>query len=147
MAVSSLLFRLLVARIGASRLRSVGLTLAATAGIGLVAAALFERIEGRLLPLGVPWALLSCVVFAMGLVIPASTALGQSAGDRARGTASALLGGLAFFSGALLTPLTGFLGYTSMLPMALPMAGFFIAALGLAYWVRRSVRVAEPLPR
>jgi MFS transporter, DHA1 family, multidrug resistance protein len=67
----------------------------------------------------------------MGLVSPSTTTLAQEAGRRSRGTASALQGGLAFFAGALVTPLTGILGYTSLLPMALLMDGFFIAALTL----------------
>jgi DHA1 family bicyclomycin/chloramphenicol resistance-like MFS transporter len=130
MAVSSLLFRLLVTRFGPARLRLVGLTLATLAGLGLVFTGLIER-QG-LPPIALPWALLCCVTFGMGLVIPSSTALGQRAGDRARGTASALMGGLSFFVGALVTPLTGVIGYTSMLPMGLLMAGFFVPSLALA---------------
>jgi DHA1 family bicyclomycin/chloramphenicol resistance-like MFS transporter len=88
----------------------------------------------------------------MGLVIPASTTLGQQAGDRARGTASALLGGIAFFVGALVTPLTGVVGYTSMLPMGLLMAGFFVVSIALAVRVQLEgypVDTADPvsLPR
>jgi DHA1 family bicyclomycin/chloramphenicol resistance-like MFS transporter len=67
----------------------------------------------------------------MGLVIPATTALAQEAGRRARGTASALQGGLSFFVGALVTPLTGIVGYRSLLPMGLLMAGFFLCAITL----------------
>jgi DHA1 family bicyclomycin/chloramphenicol resistance-like MFS transporter len=129
MAISSLLFRQMVTRVGAARLRIAGLGLAAAATLGLVGAGLAER--QALPPLALPWALLCCVTFAMGLVIPASTVLGQEAGDRARGTASAVLGGLSFFVGALMTPLTGVIGYTSLLPMALLMAGFFAASVAL----------------
>jgi len=144
MAVSSLLFRLVVARTGAARLRLGGLVLVTIAALGLVVTGLIER--QALPPLALPWALLCCVTFGMGLVIPATTALSQQAGDRARGTASALQGGFSFFIGALVTPLTGIVGYTSMLPMALLMAGFFVASLTLALVVR--VRpVAEPSQR
>jgi DHA1 family bicyclomycin/chloramphenicol resistance-like MFS transporter len=152
MAISSLLFRLVVVRVGPVRLRLAGLILVAAAGIGLAVTGLAER--QVLPPIGVPWALLCCVTFGMGLVIPASTALGQQAGDRARGTASALMGGLSFFAGALVTPLTGIVGYTSMLPMGLLMAGFFLAALALAVRSgpgaqpsRSSVRTAPERPR
>jgi DHA1 family bicyclomycin/chloramphenicol resistance-like MFS transporter len=144
MAVSSLLFRLVVARTGAVRLRLVGLVLVTIAALALLVTGLIER--QTLPPLALPWALLCCVTFGMGLVIPATTALSQQAGDRSRGTASALLGGFSFFIGALVTPLTGIVGYTSMLPMALLMAGFFVCSLTLAIVVR--VRpVAEPSPR
>jgi DHA1 family bicyclomycin/chloramphenicol resistance-like MFS transporter len=129
MAVASLLFRLVVVRAGALRLRIAGLVPATVAALGLVVIGLAER--QALPPLALPWGLLCCVTFSMGLVIPASTALAQQAGDRARGTASALLGGLSFFAGALVTPLTGIVGYRSMLPMALLMAGFFSCAVAL----------------
>ena len=142
MAISSLLFRLVVVRVGPARLRLTGLSLTAMAGLGLAVTGLVER--QTLAPIGVPWVLLCCVTFGMGLVIPASTALGQQAGDRARGTASALLGGLSFFAGALVTPLTGIIGYTSLLPMGLLMAGFFLASLALGVRVRSA---AEPSPR
>ena len=135
MAVSSLMFRLLVVRVGPVRLRLIGLSVATAAGLGLAVTGLIER--QALPPLALPWALLCCVTFGMGLVIPASTALGQQEGDRARGTASALMGGLSFFVGALVTPLTGIVGYTSMLPMGLLMAGFFVISLSLGGWIQR----------
>lgn len=140
MAISSLLFRLVVGRAGAGRLRAAGLVLTTAAAAGLVLAGLLER--QSLPPLALPWALLCCVTFGMGLVIPSSTALGQLAGDRARGTAAAVLGGFSFFAGALVTPLTGIVGYTSLLPMALLMAGFFAAALLLTVLTGR---VASPV--
>jgi len=72
------------------------------------------------------------VTGAMGLIFPATTTLAQQAGDRARGTASSLQGGLAFVAAAAATPLTGVFGYTSLLPMALLMAiGFAVAAVTL----------------
>jgi DHA1 family bicyclomycin/chloramphenicol resistance-like MFS transporter len=129
MAITSGVFRVVVTRVGAARLRTIGLSVATAASLGLVATGLAER--HALPPLAVPWALLSCVTAGMGLVLPATTTLAQEAGRRARGTASALQGGLQFFVGALVTPLTGFVGYTSMLPMALLMDGFFLAAIVL----------------
>jgi MFS transporter, DHA1 family, multidrug resistance protein len=129
MASMSGVFRLLVGRTGAAPLRTVGLSIATVSSLGLVACGLAER--HALPPLAITWVLLSCVTAGMGLVSPSTTTLAQEAGRRSRGTASALQGGLAFFAGALVTPLTGILGYTSLLPMALLMDGFFIAALTL----------------
>lgn len=135
MSTSTWLFRLVIVRVGAARLRLIGLTVATVSALGLVVTALIAERQ-TLPPLGVPWALLCCVALGMGLVIPASTVLGQAAGARTRGTASALLGGSAFLIGALVTPLTGVVGYTSMLPMALLMGGFFVVSLMLAVVVR-----------
>jgi len=83
----------------------------------------------------------------MGLVLPATTTLAQQAGDRARGTASSLQGGLGMLTGALATPLTGIFGYASLLPMAVLMAaGFGTAALTLIA-VSRPRRDRRPAPR
>jgi DHA1 family bicyclomycin/chloramphenicol resistance-like MFS transporter len=146
MAISSLIFRLVVGRVGPAWLRLIGLSFATVAGLLLVGVGLAER--HSLPPLVLPWVLLCCVTVGMGLVIPASTALGQLAGDRARGTAAAVLGGFSFFVGASVTPLTGVVGYTSLLPMAVLMAGFFVAALALLLVVGfTSVRSGVPSPR
>ena len=64
-------------------------------------------------------------------MIPSSVTLAQQAGERFRGTASALQGGLSFLTGALVTPLTGVLGDRSLTPMAVLMAGFMLAALAV----------------
>ncbi|GAB3598523.1 multidrug effflux MFS transporter [Angustibacter peucedani] len=126
MAVTSLGFRLLVGRVGPARLRTVGVTVATLASAGLLVVALTRPHVGS--PLAVPWVLLCLVVAGMGLSIPGTTALAQQAGDRARGTASALQGGLTFLVGAAATPLTGLVGYDTLLPMAELMLGFFVAA-------------------
>ena len=131
MVATSVVFRLFVARVGAARLRLTGLCLAGGAACGLLAVALVGT--QRAPWLAIPWALLSCLTAGMGLMIPASTALAQEAGRRSGGTAAALSGGLVFLAGALVTPLTGVLGYSTLLPMALLMTGFFTAsALALA---------------
>jgi DHA1 family bicyclomycin/chloramphenicol resistance-like MFS transporter len=129
MAVASASLRLLIGRFGAERLRTIGVLIGTAASIGLVGVGLLAR--HSLPPLIVPWALLCAVTGGMGLVIPASTALAQEAGRRARGTASALQGGLSFLVGALATPLTGVVGYRSLLPMALLMAGFFLCTFAV----------------
>jgi MFS transporter, DHA1 family, multidrug resistance protein len=131
MVITSVGFRLLVARTGAARLRLTGLGLAGTAAAGLLVVALLGT--GRVPWLAVPWGLLSLLTAGMGLMIPASTALAQEAGRRSGGTAAALSGGLIFLAGASVTPLTGVLGYGTLLPMGLLMTGFFaLSALALA---------------
>jgi DHA1 family bicyclomycin/chloramphenicol resistance-like MFS transporter len=126
MAVTSALFRLLVHRAGSPLLRTIGVLTSTTAAAALLLVALVDRDASW--PVAVPWALLCAVVGGMGLSIPATTALAQQAGRRAGGTAAALTGGLTFLVGASVTPLTGILGYDSLLPMALLMTGFFVAS-------------------
>ncbi|WP_428967138.1 multidrug effflux MFS transporter [Micromonospora fluostatini] len=133
MAGAGLLFRLLVLRVGAVRLRTVGVVASTVAALGLLGAALADPAT---VPLAVPWALLCVVVGGMGFTMPATTALAQEAGRRSAGTAAALQGGLSFLTGALVTPLTGVFGYDSLLPMAASMSVFFVAAAVLLYLVR-----------
>jgi MFS transporter, DHA1 family, multidrug resistance protein len=130
MVVGMVAYRLTVTRYGSSRLRAIGV---ATATAGAFALAAVAAAGPRAVPgLAVPWVLLAIVTGSMGLIFPATTTLAQQAGDRARGTASSLQGGLAFVAAAAATPLTGVFGYTSLLPMALLMAiGFAVAAVTL----------------
>jgi DHA1 family bicyclomycin/chloramphenicol resistance-like MFS transporter len=125
MALSALVFRSIVGRFGAARLRVVGVCASTAAAVGLLGAALATA------PLAVVWPLLCVVVGGMGLTFPATTALAQEAGRRSAGSASALQGGLSFLVGGLITPLTGIVGYDSLLPMALAMTVFFLAAIVL----------------
>jgi DHA1 family bicyclomycin/chloramphenicol resistance-like MFS transporter len=126
MAASSGLVRMLVGRVAVPVLRGAGLALSCTGAVALAASAVVAAPAAP--PLALVWGALTCVVGGMGLVIPATTALAQEAGRRALGTASALQGGLAFLAGAAVTPLTGIVGYDSVLPMGLLMGGFFVAA-------------------
>lgn len=126
MVATGLVFRAAVGRVGAARLRTVGLFASTAAAAALLVVALSDR--DAALPLAVPWVLLCVVVAGMGLCIPGTMALAQQAGRRAGGTASALTGGLTFVVGAAVTPLTGVFGYDSLLPLALLMTGFFVAA-------------------
>lgn len=126
MAVASATFRILVLRVGAARLRTVGVAVSTGASAAVLALALAD--PERSLPLAMPWALLCLMVAGMGFSIPGTTALAQQAGRRAGGTASALTGGLTFLVGATVTPLTGVVGYDSLLPMATLMTGFFVAS-------------------
>ena len=126
MSVASVLFRVLVARVGPPRLRTVGLLVSTAGGLGLLAVALLDR--GADAPLALPWVLTSVVVAGMGWCIPGTTAIAQEVGRRSRGTASALQGGLGFLAGAATTPLTGVLGYATLLPMAALVCGLLVAA-------------------
>jgi len=86
--------------------------------------------------LALVWVLLACVCAGMGLLLPASIALSQQAGQRAKGTAAALNGGISFGCGAAITPVTGLLGNDSLIPMAALMAGFLLLALAVSRQIR-----------
>ncbi|MEJ3744822.1 multidrug effflux MFS transporter [Actinomycetes bacterium KLBMP 9797] len=127
MAAAGLVFRLVVVRLGAVRLRAVGVSAAMVGSTALLAVAVVAP-DGDGVPLAVPWALLCLVGAGMGLTLPATTALAQEAGRHSAGSAAALQGGLSFLAGALVTPLTGIAGYQTLLPMALMMTVFSVAA-------------------
>ncbi|MEV0898901.1 multidrug effflux MFS transporter [Actinoplanes sp. NPDC049802] len=137
MAAFSLMFRALVVRVGAVRLRAVGITVSTLGAAGLPVVAVLGP---ETAPLAVPWVLLCAVVAGMGFSIPATTALAQEAGRRAAGTASALQGGITFLTAALVTPLTGVFGHDTLMPMAVAMSGFFAAAFVLMLVMSRTTR-------
>jgi DHA1 family bicyclomycin/chloramphenicol resistance-like MFS transporter len=126
MAAAGAAFRVLVAKVDAGRLRAVGVSVSTLAALGLT----FTAVTG-LRGTAVPWSLLCLVVAGTGLTVPAMTTLAQEAGRRSAGTAASLQGGLALLTGALVTPLTGVLGYDSLLPLALLMTVFYAAAFTL----------------
>ncbi|MFJ8107878.1 multidrug effflux MFS transporter [Streptomyces sp. NPDC096132] len=133
----------------------------ATNAVGmLIAGAVFSRLAGRgvrlntLLSVGVgislvgalaqvvlvlavgeslvgTWVTLFVTVSGIGLIFPGGMSIGQAVGRTAPGAASALLGGLQFFLGALASPLVGLFGEDSSLPMALIML-IAVAAAGVA---------------
>ncbi|WP_433789192.1 multidrug effflux MFS transporter [Actinoplanes sp. CA-252034] len=144
MAVFSLMFRLLAVRAGAVRLRAIGITVSTIGAAGLPVVALAGP---HSVPPAVPWALLCAVVGGMGFAIPAATALAQEAGRHSAGTASALQGGLAFVTAAVVTPLTGLFGYDTLLPMAVAMSLFYAAAFLLmcVITVRSPARADAPV--
>jgi MFS transporter, DHA1 family, multidrug resistance protein len=127
LALASGLGRLLVGRVAVPVLRGTGLALSCAGAVVLGTSSLVAAPGAP--PLALVWVALTCVVGGMGLVIPATTALAQEAGRRALGTASALSGGLPFLVGAAVTPLTGLVGYHSLVPMALLMGAFFVGAV------------------
>ncbi|MCE0539078.1 Bcr/CflA family efflux MFS transporter [Kineosporia rhizophila] len=138
MAAATIGFRQLVGRVGPERLRAAGMGVSTVAAVGVLGGALFERVNGEPPPLAMTWVLLTVLVGGMGLTIPSATALAQEAGRRSRGTAAALAGGLAFLCGAAVTPLTGLLGYGTLLPMAALMSGFFVASVLMLLLVGRA---------
>jgi DHA1 family bicyclomycin/chloramphenicol resistance-like MFS transporter len=135
MAAASALVTRLLTRWSVDRLRAAGLILSAVSAVALVVAGL---VAGAAPPLALVWVTLAGVAGGMGLTLPASMTLSQQAGARARGTASALTGGLSFAFGALTTPITGVIGGSSVLPMASVMAGFLGVALVASRWAPES---------
>ena len=129
MAATGVVFRATVARLGATRLRAVGVTASTLAAVGLLLTALVDP-AAHASP-AVPWVLFGLVVAGTGLTVPATTVLAQHAGRRSAGSAAAVQGGLGFLTGALVTPLTGLVGYDSLLPMAVAMTVFYVAAVVL----------------
>jgi DHA1 family bicyclomycin/chloramphenicol resistance-like MFS transporter len=127
MAVAAVVFRVLVRRTGPARLRTIGLTSSTFAAVGLLAVA----IAAPGASIAIPWVLLCVVVAGTGFTVPATTALAQEAGRRYAGTAASLQGGLGFLVGAAVTPLTGFIGYHSLLPLAVAMTVFYLASFAL----------------
>lgn len=141
MALMTIGFRLTVRRVGAARLRVVGVLTATAAAVALAAYALIGDAQ---LPL--TWVLLAVVVAAMGLTFPATTAMAQEIGRATGGTAAALQGGLTFASGAASTPLTGLTGHITVAGMATIMAVLYVlAAALLAVTPRVDPHPAEPV--
>ncbi|MGW0580120.1 multidrug effflux MFS transporter [Streptomyces sp. NPDC002920] len=114
--------------------RGVRLNTLLTAGVGIsllgaLAQVLQVVVVGETL-VGT-WITLFVTVSGIGMVFPGGMSIGQTVGRAAPGAASALLGGLQFFLGALASPLVGLFGEDSSLPMALIML-IAVAAAGLA---------------
>jgi MFS transporter, DHA1 family, multidrug resistance protein len=134
MAVAAVVFRVLVRKTGPVLLRTIGLTSSTFAAAGLLVAAV--AMPG--LTIAIPWVLLCVVVAGTGFTVPATTALAQEAGRRYAGTAASLQGGIGFLVGAAVTPLTGLIGYHSLVPLAVAMTAFYLASFTLLRVVRRA---------
>ncbi|MEU9591459.1 multidrug effflux MFS transporter [Streptomyces sp. NPDC048219] len=76
-------------------------------------------------------------ITAFGVFFPAVTTITQSRGRDAPGATSALLGSVQFTFGAVASPLVGFFGDGSALPMAGLMAAFLVPAALAAFLVPR----------
>jgi DHA1 family bicyclomycin/chloramphenicol resistance-like MFS transporter len=141
-------YRFTVARFGAPCLQAVGLGIATAGTFALFAVAAVGHAEIR--SIAVPSAILAFMTIGIGFNTPSLMTIAQHTGDRARGTASALQGGGSFLAGAIVTPLTGLLGYHSLLPMASLMAGLMGASALFALctrserWIAPVTAVAVP---
>lgn len=147
MVASSWLFRALVVRVGAIRLRRCAVILQTSAVAVLFAATVLA--DGHRPPLAVVWMALAAMTAGLGCYLPANSAIAQNAGRRLSGTASALGGGLPFLTGSLTTPLTGAFGSQTVLTMACCMIVPFTLAAVLAIALRGAslepaVDVPEP---
>jgi DHA1 family bicyclomycin/chloramphenicol resistance-like MFS transporter len=136
MVAASLVFRLVVMRFGAVRLRRVAIIMQTSAVLALFAATVLDADHRP--PLVVVWVALATMTAGLGVFLPANSAITQNAGRRLPGTASALGGGLPFMTGACTTPLTGALGSQTVLMMVTGMAVPFtlaaVAAISLRRW-------------
>jgi len=122
--------RRLVMRVGAHRLLSYALTVAAAAGLSLLAVALSGR--GGLVALFVPlWCYISC----MGFIGANAMACGLSMFPERAGTASALTGTLQFSIGALSGALVGLFNDGTALPMAAMIALAGVSGLTIQRWL------------
>ncbi|MDA8438831.1 MAG: MFS transporter [Propionibacterium sp.] len=139
MMASSVLFRLLVMRLGPVVLRGIAVIVQTLAVGALFTAATVAPDHRPALP--VVWVCLSGMTLGLGTYLPANSSIVQLVGRRFGGTASALGGGIPFLVGAAMTPLTGVIGHQTVHAMAGAMVVFFAlaaAASGLTY--RRSGR-------
>ncbi|MFF2050317.1 multidrug effflux MFS transporter [Leifsonia sp. NPDC058194] len=126
LVISSLVFSRLIATVRVRTLLATGLGIAASASTALAALAALG-----VATLPVTWTCLFVMVLGMGFVNPGFITLAQRAGHEHPGTAAALQGGTQFLFGALVTPVSGLLGYTAILPQALLIAGFMVSAFAV----------------
>lgn len=117
------------------RLNSLLTAAIAIAGAGTLVQVVATTVFGE--NLAVTWICLFVFAFGFGMIGPAAMSLGQNLGRHASGAASALLGGLQFLCGALVSPLVGLFGENSSLPMAVIMLiTLALSGLALAILVR-----------
>ena len=125
--------RRLVGRVSEHTLLLAGLSIAAAAGLGVLAAVVFHLgLVGLLVPLFL-------LVSTVGMVMPNATSLALADQARSAGAASALLGVLQFvIGGGLATPLVGLGGPGTALPMAAVIAGFSVLSLVVSVSLNRA---------
>lgn len=113
----------LAAKVGEKKLFVIGLAMAATAGVALLAMILIEAtLSAVLIPL-------FFVVSSVGIISTTGFSLAMQKHGHAAGSASALLGLLSFTFGGIMAPLVGLGGSANALPMGIWIA---IAELGAA---------------
>jgi DHA1 family bicyclomycin/chloramphenicol resistance-like MFS transporter len=131
----------LVGRLGPRRLLGYGLTMNAVGGIAVLCVVAAGGVG-----VGAMAAALFVTVSAMGLVFPNAAALAMADHPQDAGSASAFLGVLQFFIGALAAPLVGVAGQHTAWPMALVIATCALGAVAsLTLLARERPAVAEAL--
>lgn len=136
MILSSVLFRLLVVRVGPFVLRRAAVVLQTAAVLALLVVTLTAPDHRP--ALAPVWVCLAVMTSGLGTFLPANGSIAQLAGRRSSGAASALTGGLPYLVGAATTPLTGYLGSETVLAMATGMAVCFLLAALTSLALRRN---------
>lgn len=123
----------LVGRVGEGKLFVAGLAISCAGGLALLAAIAAEAsLPAILIPL-------FFVVSSVGIVGTAGFGLAMRDQGQAAGSASALLGLLAFLLGGVIAPIVGIAGRDNALPMGILIAAAELgAALAYVFMVRRS---------
>lgn len=144
MMLSSVTFRLLVARFEPALLRRCAIVVQTTAVAALFTSTMVSP-HGKP-PLPVIWICLSCMTLGLGTYLPANSSITQQAGRHVAGTASALGGGIPFLVGAFMTPMTGVIGAQTVRAMASAMFAFFAVAATTAVWRARTADTGPRVP-
>lgn len=121
-AVSALSARL-VGHVPPRRLAVIGLGVIVIASLSVLACVATGAGAALMLPC------IFVTVSSVGMILGNSSALAIAEAPRAAGTASAVLGALQFFLGAVASPLVGLGGRDDAMPMALTMVGAAVMAV------------------
>lgn len=132
MVIASVIYRMLVLRVGPMPLRRAAMLIQTGAVVALFVVCLAPQPSFPLV-----WLCLSSMTFGLGFYLPSNSAITQEAGRRFGGTASALGGGIPYLAGSLTTPLTGLLGQQTPRMMASAMVVFFLLAGAAAIVLRQ----------
>jgi MFS transporter, DHA1 family, multidrug resistance protein len=140
MIIMTQLNPILVGRYGPVRVMSVGVLVAASGALALLATALtgFGGMFGFLAPLGV-------ILGAAGICFPNAPAIALSRHGEAAGTAAAMLGAAQFLVAGSVAPLVGALDDGSGIAMAAVMVGTTALAATL-FWTARRRLLAQSAP-
>lgn len=131
-ALVSALSARLVGRVSPRRLAIIGLGVILVASLSVLACVAAGAGAAVMLPC------IFVAIASVGMILGNSSALAIAEAPQAAGTASAVLGALQFFLGAVASPLVGLGGKDDAMPMALTMVGAAVlAAVCLALLTRR----------
>ena len=120
----------IVGRFGPRRLLLAGLAVTAVAGVWLLVVALTNG------PLPLLLVGLFAMLASLGFIGPNATALALQEHGAQAGTASALIGLGQFVTGAVAAPLTGIVGGTGAMPLAVVVAAFAVTAAAASLLTR-----------